>query len=81
LSSFPFLGAKTLHGPYESSGASLVTQMVKNPSDAGDLGSIPELGRSPAESNDYPLQYHCPENPMDRGAWQITVHGGAKSQA
>ena len=35
---------------------------------AGDLGSIPELGRSPGESNGYPLQYSCLENPMDRGA-------------
>ena len=36
---------------------------------AGDLGSIPALGRSPGEGNGYPLQYSCLENPMDRGAW------------
>ena len=36
---------------------------------AGDLGSIPGLGRSPVEGNVNPLQYSCPENPMDRGAW------------
>ena len=36
---------------------------------AGDLGSIPRLGRSPVEENDNPLQYSCLENPMDRGAW------------
>ena len=35
---------------------------------AGDLGSIPELGRSPGEGNGNPLQYSCLENPMDRGA-------------
>ena len=35
----------------------------------GDLGSIPGLGRSPGEGNDYSLQYSCLENPMDRGAW------------
>jgi len=35
----------------------------------GDLGSIPELGRSPGEGNGSPLQYSCLENPMDRGAW------------
>ena len=35
----------------------------------GDLGSIPGLGRSPGEGNGNPLQYHCLENPMDRGAW------------
>ena len=36
---------------------------------AGDLGSIPGLGRSPREGNGSPLQYSCLENPMDRGAW------------
>ena len=36
---------------------------------AGDLGSIPGLGRSPGEGNGNPLQYYCLENPMDRGAW------------
>ena len=36
---------------------------------AGDLGSISGLGRSPGEGNDNPLQYYCLENPMDRGAW------------
>ena len=34
---------------------------------AGDPGSIPELGRSPGEGNDNPLQYSCLENPMDGG--------------
>ena len=47
---------------------------------AGDLDSIPGLGRSPGEGNDNPLQYSCLENPMGRGAWQATVHGVAKSQ-
>ena len=36
---------------------------------AGDLGSIPGLGRSPGEGNGNPLQYYCLENPMDRGTW------------
>ena len=36
------------------------------------------LGRSPAEGNDNTLQYSCLENPMDRGAWQATVHGVAR---
>jgi hypothetical protein len=35
----------------------------------GDLGSIPESGRSAGEGNGNPLQYYCLENPMDRGAW------------
>ena len=47
---------------------------------SGDLGSIPESGRSPEEGNGNPLQYYCLENPTDRGAWQATVHGVAKSQ-
>ena len=37
-------------------------------------------GRSPREGNGNPLQYSFPENPMDRGAWQATVHGVTKSQ-
>ena len=48
--------------------------------DAGHLGSIPGLGRSPGEGNGYPLQYSCLKNSMDRGAWWATVHGVAKSQ-
>ena len=46
---------------------------------AGDLGLIPELGRYPEEAYGYPLQYSGLENSMDRGAWQATVHGVAKS--
>ena len=46
---------------------------------AGDPGSIPALGRSPGEGNSNPFQYSCLENPMDRGAWQATVHRVAKS--
>ena len=46
---------------------------------AGDLGLIPELGRSPGEGNGNPLQYFCLENSMDRGAWWATVHGVTKS--
>ena len=42
---------------------------------AGDRGSIPGLERSPGEGNDYPPQYSCLENSMDRGAWWATVHG------
>ena len=41
---------------------------------AGDWGSIPGLERSPGEGDGNPLQYACLENPMDRGAWQVTVH-------
>ena len=45
---------------------------------AGDLGSIPGLERSPREGNGNPLQYSCAENPLDRGAWQVAVHGVAR---
>ena len=48
---------------------------------AGDLGSIPGLGRSPGEENGDPLQYPCLENLMDRGAWWAAVHGVTKSWA
>ena len=41
---------------------------------AGDLSSIPGLGRSPGEGNGNPLQYSCLENPMERGPWRATVH-------
>ena len=45
---------------------------------AGSLGLIPGLGRSPGEGNGNLLQYSCLENPIDRGAWQATVHGVAR---
>ena len=47
---------------------------------AGDLGSIPGLGRSPGEGHGNPLKYSCLENPMDRGALRAIVHGVTKSQ-
>ena len=45
---------------------------------AGDLGSIPGLGRSPGEGNGNPLQYSCLQNPTDRGAWGATAQGVAE---
>ena len=63
--------------------ASQVALVVKNPpanaGDAGDKASIPELGTFPEGGHGSPLQYSCLENPMDRGAWQATVHEIAKS--
>ena len=47
---------------------------------AGNLGSIPGLGRIPGEGNGNPLQYSCLENPMGRGVWQATVHGVTESR-
>ena len=48
------------------------------PSDAGDEGLIPGLGRSPEGGKGNPLQYSCLGDPTDRGAWWATVHGVAK---
>ena len=57
--------------------------VVKNPpanaGDTKDAGSISGLGKSPGGGNSNPLQYSCLENPMDKGAWQATVHGVVKS--
>ena len=59
--------------------------VVKNPpanaGDTRDEGSIPGWGRSPGGGHSNPPQYSCLENPMDRGAWQATVHGVTKSEA
>ena len=55
--------------------------VVKNLSaNARDLSSIPGSERSPGGGHGNPLQNSCLENPMDRGAWQASVHGVAKSQ-
>ena len=56
--------------------------MLKNlPASAGDIrarGSVPGSGKSSGGRNDNPLQYSFLGNPMDRGAWQATVHGTTK---
>ena len=55
--------------------------VVKNlPANAGDLGLILGSGRSPGGGNANPLKYTCLENPTDRGAWQVIVHGVTNSQ-
>jgi len=64
-------------------GASQVALVVKNPSansgDIRDVGSIPGSGRFPGTGHGDPLQYSCLENPVDRGVWQVTVHGVMES--
>ena len=63
------------------SGAFPMAHQVKNPPAMQETpGLIPGLGRCPGGEIGYPLQYSCLENPMDREAWQATVHGVAKSQ-
>ena len=59
-------------------GSSVVKNPTANAGDAGDVGSIPGLGRSPGEGNGKPLQHSWLGNPMDREAWWATVHGVAK---
>ena len=58
--------------------------MVKNPltntGDIRDMDSIPGFERSTGGGHGNPFQYSCLENPLDRGAWQATVHGVSKSQ-
>ena len=66
--------------PMSFPGGSGGKDLPANAGDIRDVGSIPELGRSPGGGHDNPLQYSCLENPMDRGVWQATVHRVAKSQ-
>ena len=54
-------------------------ELPENAGDIRDMGSVPGWGRSPGEGHGNPLQYSCLETPMDRGAWQATFHGVAKS--
>ena len=61
-------------------GSSVVKNLPANAGATGDSGSIPGSGRSLGVRNGNPLQYSCLENPMDRGAWQATVHELTKSQ-
>ena len=58
----------------------MVEKLSANAGDARDTGSIPGSGRSPGDRNGNPLQYSGLENPVDRGAWQASAHGVAKSQ-
>ena len=57
----------------------MVNKPPANGGDARDAGSMSGSGRSHGEGNGNPLQYSYLENPMDRGAWQATVHGLSES--
>ena len=82
LDGSPLLGVESL--ACLEAWASQLALVVKNPpATAGnvrDVGSIPELGRSPGERHGNPLWYSCLENPMDRGAWWAMVYRVTKSQ-
>ena len=60
-------------------GGAVVKILPASAGDIGDLGSIPEVGRTPAGGNGNPLQYSCLENSTDRGAWWAIVHGVEES--
>ena len=61
-------------------GGTVVKNLPANEGDIGNEGSIPESERSLGVENGNPFQYSCLENFVERGAWQATVHGAAKSQ-
>ena len=57
----------------------MVVNLPAKAEDARDEGSVPRLGTFLGVESDNPFQYSCLENSIDRGAWQATVHGAAKS--
>ena len=61
-------------------GGSVVKNLPSSAGDTGNEGLIPGSGRFPREGHSSPLQYSCLGNPRNRGAWQSTVHGVAKSR-
>jgi len=73
----PFLG---LNPSFANSYGFLWLSGKESACSVGDLGLIPGSGTSPGGGNGNPLQYSCLGNPMDREAWQATVHGVTKSQ-
>ena len=60
--------------------ALVVKNLLASAGDTRDAGSIPGSGRSYGGRQGNPLQYSCLENPVDRGAWLVTVHGVTKGQ-
>ena len=87
LSSVPAMhrgGCQRSHLNHTFFRTSQVALVVENPpataEDVRDAGSIPGSGRSSGGGHGNPLQYSCLEDPMDRGAWQASVHKAAKSQ-
>ena len=77
----PLLGEKQKpKNAFRATGLSLWLTSKESACIAGVVGSITGSSRSPGGGNGNPLQYSCLENPMDRGAWQVTVHGVTKSE-
>ena len=69
-----------LHPLWASQVALVIKNLLTIAGDVRDVGSISGLERSPVEGNGNPLQYSFLKNPMNRGAWQATVHSVTKSQ-
>ena len=67
---FHFLWQAPLRRERASQVALVVKNLPASAGDAGDTGSVPGLGRSPARGNDNPLRYSYLGNPTERGAWQ-----------
>ena len=65
---------------YDFLGGASGKESASNAGDIRDVGLIPGLGRSPGEGHGNPLQYSCLRNPLERGAWWVTVHRVTKSQ-
>ena len=70
---------QTYHGTGASTSGSAVKNLPANARDIRVMGLIPGWGRSPGGGHGNPLQYSCLENPMDRRAWQDTIHRVTKS--
>ena len=60
-------------------GGIVVKNLPANTGYARNAGLIPRLGRVPGTGNGNPLRYSCLEISVDRGVWQVTDHGVAKS--
>ena len=58
----------------------MAKNLPANTGDIRDMGLIHGSEDSPGGGHGNALQYSCLENPMDRGAWRVTVHGAAKGQ-
>ena len=69
----------SLSALWTSEVALVVKILPDNAGDLRDVGLIPELGRYPGGGQGNQFQHSCQENPMDRGAWQATVHRVAKN--
>ena len=74
---FKNTGIDFTHGGF--SGGSMGKNLPANVRDTGDCSSIPGSGRAPGGGSGNPLQYSCLENPTDRGACRVTVHGVTES--